>query len=196
MNVLIIAEDPTQDYFILEPLVAAMLAELGKPRAKVRVCRDPVYRGINTVLKPESLEAIIRRYPMIDVFLLCVDRDGDENRRTQLDVREQSCAALLQQRRDVIFLAENAWQEVEVWALAGCTDLPGEWRWRDLRAERDPKEAYFEPYVAQKGLTATPGAGRMILGRQAASRYGRVRQLCPEDIGALEERLRERLGGQ
>lgn len=190
MNVLIIAEDPTQDAYVLEPIVRAMLAELGQARAKIQTCRDPVYRGISAVLKEESLRTILNRYRgMIDLFLLCVDRDGETGRRAQLDARETLCAKILEgQRRTLI--AEHAWQEVEVWALAGCGDLPAEWPWREIRAERDPKERYFDPYAQMRRLVDTPGAGRQTLGRQAGRQYTRLRQLCPEDIGALEGRIR------
>lgn len=197
MNVLIIAEDPTQDAYILEPIVKAMLTELGHPRAKVQTCRDPVYRGINAVLKEDSLRTIMNRYQgMIDLFLLCVDRDGEAGRRTQLDTRETFCAQLLAgQRRTLI--AEHAWQEVEVWALAGCNDLPATWPWREIRAERDPKERYFDPYVQMRRLVDTPGAGRQTLGRQAGRQYAaRLRQLCPEDIATLEGRVRDWLAAR
>jgi len=33
-----------------------------------------------------------------------------------------------------VFLAENAWEEIETWVLAGL-ELPGKWRWADVRAE-------------------------------------------------------------
>ncbi|NTW01908.1 MAG: hypothetical protein HGA19_11565 [Oscillochloris sp.] len=190
MRVLIIAEDPTQDYLILEPVITAMLRSIGRA-ATIRICRDPHFQGVNTVLKKESLEAILRRYQgMVDLFLLCVDRDGEEGRRAQLDAREQHCSELLAgQRRTLI--AEHAWQEVEVWALAGCLDLPNDWSWKAIRAERDPKEAYFDPYVQMRSLANTPGTGRQTLGRQAGQRYDRLRQICPEDIVALEERVRE-----
>ncbi len=55
------------------------------------------------------------------------------------------------------------------------------------------KEQYFLPYVAQRGLVRAPAEGRQKLGREAASRYKRIRSLCAEDIGALEARLTERL---
>ena len=39
----------------------------------------------------------------------------------------------------------------------------------------------------------TPGEGRRRLAKEAAQRYSRMRQLCPEDVGALEERIRAQL---
>jgi hypothetical protein len=87
------------------------------------------------------------------------------------------------------FLAENAWQEIEVWVLAGH-DLPNDWSWAAIRAERDVKEAYYQPFARSQGVFNSPGEGRRKLAEDAAKRYGRVRQLCPEDIRALEERIR------
>jgi hypothetical protein len=190
MRVLIIAEDPTSDYFLLEPIIQAMLNKIGRP-SQVRICRDPVFRGVTAVLKEEALAQIIRRYTgMVDLFILCVDRDGDPSRRAVLDAREHYCSQQFQRQQNCTLLAEHAWQELEVWALAGCTDLPQEWAWREIRQERDPKEVYFEQYVRQRSLDTTPGGGRQTLGKQAASRYNRLRQLCPEDILELESRIR------
>jgi len=42
MNVLIIPEDFRQDQFVLKPIIKAMLSALGKRRATVKVCRDPL----------------------------------------------------------------------------------------------------------------------------------------------------------
>jgi hypothetical protein len=123
---------------------------------------------------------------MINLFLLCVDRDGDPNRRTRLDYLEDQAKDLL--KPGCLFLAENAWQELEVWALAGHK-LPASWSWRSLRSEPDPKESYFRPFAEQRGLLDEPGEGRQTLAREAAQNYGRLRQLCPEDIGRLEERI-------
>ena len=62
MNVLIIPEDFRNDQFIVGPLIQRMLAEVGKPRAKVRVCRDPLLGGVVEALKWESISEIIDRY--------------------------------------------------------------------------------------------------------------------------------------
>jgi hypothetical protein len=86
-------------------------------------------------------------------------------------------------------LGENAWQEIEVWALAG-QELPGDWQWQAIRAEVHPKEVYFEPLARQRGLTKEPGEGRTTMGREAAQNYNRVRSRCKEDIQSLEIRLK------
>jgi hypothetical protein len=79
--------------------------------------------------------------------------------------------------------------------VLACHDLPRYWQWDAIRAEVDLKETYFEPFAAQRGLADTPGGGRKQLAREAAHRYTRIRQLCPEDIGALEQRIRDWMGG-
>ncbi len=124
---------------------------------------------------------------MIDLYLLIVDRDGKKGRYQRLNELEQLAAEKLP--KDRCFLAENAWQEIEVWVLAGHK-LPREWSWQEIRAEVDPKELYFDPLAEQHGLHKEPDGGRQILAKEAASRYDRVRQLCPEDIKSLEKRIR------
>ena len=91
-------------------------------------------------------------------------------------------------RNSQSFFAENAWEELETWVLAGL-DLPKEWRWTDVRAEVQVKEQYFEPLVARRGLSDEPGGGRKVLGEEASRRIGTIRQKCPEDFDGLAQRL-------
>jgi hypothetical protein len=123
---------------------------------------------------------------MVHIFFLVVDRDGNAGRRQALNAIETNAVAMLTANR--AFLAENAWQEVEVWVLAGH-DLPTDWAWADIRQEVHAKETYFEPFAALRGLSDEPGGGRKTLAKEAASRYGRIRQLCVDDVATLEERL-------
>lgn len=191
MKVLILCEDFTKDQYVLKPLVEAMLGYLGRPRANVRVCMEPRLGGIDQALRWERLHEILERYRgMVDLFLLLVDRDGESTRRAALDGLEQRASAYLPPGR--LFFSEHAWQEIEVWALAGL-DLPKDWRWQDLRGERDPKEKYFLALSQKRGLADGPGEGRRALGIEAAKRYDRVRTLCVEDVAALEARLGQAL---
>jgi len=64
----------------------------------------------------------------------------------------------------------------------------------DIRNERDAKEHYYDPYVDQRGLRSAPYGGRAILAEEAARRYERLRQLCPEDIGALHDAIAKVIG--
>lgn len=187
LNVLVIPEDFRKDQYILGPIVRKMLSEAGKPRAKVEVCKDPLLGGIDQATDWQRLEEVIEMYPMVQLFLLLVDRDGAAGRRLGLSTLEQRAATKLGAGRT--FVAENAWQEIEVWALAG-QNLPEDWVWQEVRAEIHPKERYFEPLAAQRGLRDEPGEGRTTMGREAANQYARVRSRCKEDIQALEIRIK------
>jgi hypothetical protein len=187
MNVLVIPEDFRKDQYLLKPIIEAMLAHLGKPRARVRVLMDPLLGGISQAMNAEQIREIVDRYRgMTDLFLLCVDRDGNAGRREALDHLEKTASAWLPAGRS--FLAENAWQELEVWTLAGI-DLPAEWKWAEVRAEIHPKERFFEVIAQQRGLTDEPGGGRKTLAIEASRRYSRIRKLCPEDVINLETRV-------
>ena len=184
MNVLVIPEDFRKDQYILKPIVSAMLAHVPRgATAKIEVCQDPLLGGIAQATNWERLVEVIDMYPMVDLFLLLVDRDGDANRRRSLNNLETRASEYLGEDRR--FLAEHAWQELEVWALAGH-EIP--WPWQEVRAERNPKEVYFLPYAQSRGLLDEPGEGRKTLAVQAAAKYRRVRSRCKE-LEDLEARL-------
>ena len=181
MNVMIIPEDFRKDQYILKPLFSRLFKHLEAPNPRVQVCRDPLLGGIGEALKPERLREIVERFGgMTDIFILCVDRDGDESRRQILNELETHFG--------VTFLAGNAWEELETWALAGL-DLPGNWRWADVRASKDVKERYFEPLAARRNLADSLGGGRKALGEEASRRIPAIRQKCPEDFDSLARRL-------
>jgi len=191
MNVFIIPEDYRRDQYILKPIIAAMMSAVGRPRANVEVCQE-LLGGVTEALKWQRIERIIRSVQYrVNLFLLCVDRDGQEGRRASLDNLQQRAESVLAGRK--AFLGENAWQEIEVWVLAGH-DLPSDWPWKEIRREVDPKERYFLPYARQRGVDNERDQGRKTLAREAAARYGRIRQLCPEDVEALENRIRSFTG--
>lgn len=187
MRVVVICEDFTKDQYIAKPVIEAMLDWLGRPRARVVVAREPRLRGVEDATNWDRLRQVIARYEgMADAYVLLIDRDADPGRRKRLHKIEALAKAALPE--GVAFYAENAWQELEVWALAAVT-LPASWSWKGIRKERDPKERYFDPIVAKRGLQDEPGEGRQTLGREAGRQYQRVRQLCPEDVQALEASL-------
>jgi hypothetical protein len=193
MNVLIIPEDFRNDQYILKPIITEMLKAAGSPRARIEVCRRPLLEGISQSLNWENVREILEIYVgMVDLFLLCIDRDGQPGRRASLDRVEEQATGILREGKRL--LGENAWQEIKVWVLAGH-DLPGDWVWREIREEVHPKEVYFEPFAKQRGVHQTPGGGRKMLALEAARRYQRIRQLCPEDVAALEVRIRSWMGG-
>ena len=185
MKVLVIPEDFRKDQYILKPLFERLLRSVGRRNARVRICQDPLLGGIGEATKSERITEIVERYGgMTDVFVLCVDRDGEQGRRRRLDDIEEEFGA----DRDRYFLAENAWEELETWALAGL-DLPRSWRWADVRAEVHVKEEYFDKLAERRSVADGPGGGRKALGKEAASRIDTIRQKCPEDFDALARRL-------
>ena len=188
-NVLIIPEDFRKDQAILKPIVEALFKYLGKPRANVNVCRDPQFGGISNVTAWGKISPVLNRYRgNFQLILLLVDRDGNENRRESLD----NLQTLAKENYPTLnFIAENAWQEVEVWALAGCGDLPAEWQWREIRAEINPKERFFSAYSQFRGFSQLEHEGRKEIATAAAAQYLRIRTLCPEDIQVLEARIQQ-----
>ena len=111
---------------------------------------NPLLQGVVEALKEVRLAEILDRYRMIDIFVLCVDRDGIAGRRQRLDELEERFGNT---RR---FLAVNAWEELETWVLAGL-DLPKDWNWLDIRSEISVKERYFERLAKQRGVADGPG---------------------------------------
>lgn len=189
MNVLIIPEDSRRDKDLLKPLFQALMAELGKPHAKVRVCEKPVLGGVSQALNWERIRTILDLWGgLTDLFILVVDRDGEKHsgRRETLTFLEGESAKHLKEGQAL--LGEHAIEEIEVWILAGH-DLPSAWRWRELRAEPHPKEAYFEPFLADRKLH-NDSAGRAIVAEEAARSIRRISDRCPEDFKRLADRIR------
>ena len=181
MKALVIPEDFRKDQYILKPLFTRLFRHLGVRPVEIEVCQNPLLGGVGNALNLENLDTIVeKRRPMYDLLILCVDRDGEAGRRQRLDEIEAHSGSH--------FLAENAWEELETWVLAGL-DLPGNWRWTDVRAEIHVKEQYFEPLAALRDLANSQGGGRKALAELASRRIRAIRQKCPEDFDALAVRL-------
>ena len=190
LRVLIVPEDVRKDQYLLKPLFDRLFRSLRRSTARVEVCQDPRLGGVGEALKTERLAEIVEQYRgMTDLFILCVDRDGDVNRRQRLDWIEGKFD------HGKGFLAENAWEELETWTLAGLT-LPDEWRWDEVRAAVDVKERYFDELARRRGLSNAPGGGRKRLGEEAARRIDLVRQRCSEDFDYLAGRIKAILDGK
>ena len=190
MNILIIPEDFRKDQYMLKPLFSQLVRSFGRPSIRILVCHDPLLGGFGEALKTERIEEILEKYEgMIDIFVLCVDRDGNAGRRRRLNQLESEFG------NGVAFLAENAWEEIETWVLAGL-QLPSDWRWVDVRAEVQVKETYFEPLADERGLSGPPDGGRKVLGEEASRRIDAIRMKCPEDFDALAQRLEATVGAR
>jgi hypothetical protein len=197
MNVLVIPEDFRKDEAILLPLIKSMFKAMGKPQANVRICKEPLLGGVDQALDSIRIKEIIERYRgMVKIFILCVDRDGEDGRRFRLEQLEKESQKNLLGDPGKHFFAENAWQELEVWILAGFKDLPKEWNWIEIRRERDPKERFYLPFAQLKNVLNSPADGRKVLSEEAATHFDRICQFCPEDFNNLFNRIRNWLGVQ
>ena len=192
MLIIVIPEDFRNDQYILKPLFKQLTRSIGKQNARVEICSDPLLGGIGEAMKSKRIEEIVDGYDgMIDVFILCVDRDGVLERRQRLNQIENEFNE--DGRR---FLAENAWEELETWVLAGLR-RPRAWPcWPDIRAEVHVKEIYFDQLAKDRSVADGPGLGRKALGKEAARRIRTIRQKCPEDFDALAQRLEAIVSGR
>ena len=185
MKVLVIPEDFRNDKYILKPIFERLFRSIGKPNANIRICGDPLLGGVVEALKSNRIAEIVEQFQgMIDIYILCVDRDGKEGRRQRLDEIESEFGT-----QQHTFLAVNAWEEIETWVLAGVVNLPEDWNWQNVRAEIHVKEVYFNPIVDQRNLSDALSGGRKALGEEAARRIDAIRQKCPEDFDELARRL-------
>lgn len=180
MKVLVIPEDPVLDQYVLKPIVERMFEDLGR-RAGVRVLTSPRMQGVAQALDRDVLARVVSQYGMYDLFLLMVDRDAVQSRAAQAAVREAEHPARL-----FVCLAI---EEVEVWMLALHRERLGV-PWREVRADRDPKERFAEPLLRELAPRMALGGGRpRAMETLGQKEWRSLLQLCPE----LDE-LRTRVG--
>lgn len=186
MRVLIVPEDFRNDQYILKPLFQRLFEDIER-RAQVRVCKDPLLGGVNEALKLERVREVLAKHRgMMDMIVLCIDRDGDTGRRQRLDQIEEAIESEF--GAATVFLAQEAWEEIETWVLAGL-DPPSGWRWNEVRAEIHVKERCFDVLAAERGVAGGLGGGRKALVEEAARNLPAIRRKCPEDFDALALRV-------
>ena len=186
LKVLVIPEDPANNGFILQPLVERMLAECGRPRAKVKILERPRPQGYDHA-KALLRTQLFEEYGFMDLFLFLPDGDGKDRSAEFLSL-EQDAAGW-----GIRLFCCAAVEEVETWLLAGHRDRLEGRRWQDVRSDVSVKENVFESFLARYGSPKAPGKGRNLLMARTLSAYGSLLQLCPE-LAELERRIRESLG--
>lgn len=185
MKVVIVPEDPVLDQYILKPIVEHLMSDLGRP-ARVEVLRDPRVRGVSQALNREFVKRVIDENPMVDLFLLIVDRDGDLKRGSLARAREAEHSGRL--------LVALAVEEVEVWMLALHREALGT-SWRTIRGEADPKEAYAHPFLARFARPGSLGGGRVAAMRELGGSWRGLLDVCPE-LAELKSRVEALVGHQ
>ena len=120
------------------------------------------------------------RYRMIDLFLILVDRDGDEGRTELAAEREREHGGRL-----CICLAID---EIEVWLLAPHRETLQS-AWSGVRADARPKESFAEPFLAKHAPKGSPGRGRAWAMRALDRKtWPSLLKLCAE-LDALKQKL-------
>ncbi len=193
-RVLVIPEDPTYNGYILQPLVKALLDRAGKPNSRVAVLTDPHIWGVDQAIF--SAPKIVHDNPMYDLFLLMVDRDarlGNGEDRLQR-LRDAERRAMEGER---LLLACAAVEEVEVWLMAGHPDKVERlgFNWGDIRQHDNPKEQYFEPFLATYGNRLEAGQGRKRLMREGLDNLPGLLSRCDE-LADLLRRIEEVVADQ
>lgn len=185
MKVLVIPEDPHLDQHILKPVIERVFEDLSK-KARIEVLQNPRIRGVEHALDRETIDAIVTKNRMVDVFLLVVDRDCAKDRRARLDA--------LEQRHPGKLLATMGVEELESWLLAlhrRDVEERHKVNWTGVRSECHPKETFAEPLLERLG-DGGPGNGRKSAMGAIAKQWKSLCELCPE-IPELRERIRARL---
>ena len=185
-NVLVIAEDPKYNGVILKPLVSAIVADAGKPRANVRIADKPRPRGYAHVLRLIRNE-FLQEYGHFDLWLFFPDADRavpDAMARLESDLAH----------RRIRLLCCPAEPEVEIFACLGfrrAIDIG----WDEARTHPRLKEEIFQPLLRRQPLRGSSPVGRASKGRalmirQSLRSLPQLYQLCPE-LARLRHRIAE-----
>jgi hypothetical protein len=170
VKVLVIPEDPNLDQHILKPVVEKIFADFGKA-PRVTILFKPRLRGVAQALNGDILADIVATYPMSDLVLVLVDRDGDEARTAVARTRETEHSGRL-----FVCLAI---EEIEVWMLAIHAETLGT-SWREIRGEIHPKERFAEPFLQERAPKRGAGKGRAWAMKGLRGQWRGVLRRCPE----------------
>jgi len=184
-KVLIIPEDPTNNGYILKPLIKRMMKECGKPNAQVDVLSNPRVQGYNYA-KTLMSETIFERYAHIDLLLFIPDADG-KNRSREFGILEKEAI-----EKGAKLLCCAACQEVEAWLLAGHLDKLGK-PWSEIRADPSVKEIFFADFLSRNGNPKAAGGGREGLMLETLKNYRGLLDRSPE-LKELQTRIQNLLG--
>ena len=180
VKALVTPEDPTHNGYILKPLMEMVLADAGKPSAKVTILTNPKTRwlrpGRNGGAGPVGFT--LRLHGPLAVL----PRRGSGERQCDGGPRSQTPRT---GRQPAVLPGEP---EVEVYASVAYRDEIGmDWR-TEVRTHRQFKERVFTPLLAKYGDTRMPGGGRGRMTAESIRSRSRFFRLCPE-IRRLRDRV-------
>lgn len=185
-NVLIIPEDPTNNGYILKPLIKRMMRECGKQKAQVDVLSNPRVQGYNHA--KTLMSEIFERYAHKDLILFIPDADGKDRRR-EFEILENEAT-----EKGAKLLCCAACQEVEAWLLAGHLNKL-EKSWSEIRADSSVKENFFADFLSSYGNTKAAGGGRESLMLETLENYRGLLDRAPE-LKDLQRRIQNLLASQ
>ena len=180
-SVLVIPEDPLQNGHILKPLVQAIMRDVGRPNAKVKMLTRPRVRGYDHAVRTIR-DALHASYGFMDLWLFFPD--ADKASRASMRNLETHVAA-----EGITLLCCAAQPEVEIYACAGFRNDVQE-AWEDVRRHPRMKEEVFDPLLARHGDPGRPGAGRDLMIAKSLGNLALLYQLCPE-LQRLRDRISE-----
>ena len=178
-TVLVIPEDPVLNGHILKPLARAVIADAGRPAAKVTVLSNPRVHGYDHAVRVVRDE-LPERYGFKDLWLFFPDAD-----RATPDAMQA-----LEEHADkqgVTLLCCPAQPEVEIYACAAFrNEVPCSWE--EARHHTSMKEDIFAPLLAKHGDPRRAGAGRDLMIERSLANLPLLLRLCPE-LQSLRDRI-------
>ncbi len=186
LRVLVIPEDPTHNGYILKPLVEAVLADLGKPSARVQVLTSPRLSGYDHAKVALRSELPVS-YGHLDLWLFMPDAD-------RAGPAAMAALELELQGRSIPLFCCPAEPEVEIYA---CAAYRGEIAlgWQAARCNPHMKEEIFAPLLAAHGDPRRAGGGRDQMVAESLRNLQLLYTLCPE-LKRLRDRLAAHLQGR
>ena len=178
-TVLVIPEDPVLNGHILKPLTEAIMADAGRPAAKVDVLSNPRVRGYDHAMRVVRGE-LPERYGFKDLWLFFPDADKATSETMQ--VLEGHVAS-----KGIKLLCCAAQPEVEIYA---CVAFRGDIsvKWKEARRHPRMKEEIFAPLLDKHGDPRRPGAGRDLMIAASLRNLPQLFKRCPE-LQCLRNRI-------
>lgn len=184
-KVLVIPEDPTNNGYILKPLIEAILADAGKPNAKVTVLTNPRLEGYDHAIRAIR-EELPDSYGFWDLWIFVPD--GDRAKPEAMIALESELA-----QKGINLLCCPAQPEVEIYACVPYrSEINGGWS----VAQRDIqfKEDAFEPLLKKFGDNRRASEGRDLMIAESLKNLPLLLQMCPE-LKELRDRINAHTGG-
>lgn len=179
LRVLVVPEDPTNNGYILKPLIQTLLTAAGRPRAFVTVLTNPRLTGFDHAMKALR-EELPEKYGHFDLWIFMPD--ADRAAPAAMVALEQDMSA-----RGIRLMVCAAQPEVEIYCCAAHRAELG-LSWNEARVHPRFKEEVFEPLLAKRGDRRRAGGGRDLLIAASLGNFQHLLQLCPE-LGELSRRI-------